>query len=276
MWLQKAFHHQQNRNRPWDLLLFNEIYSKKKMSWCRIVLPIQNANLLDVFTIFRQSHQKLRLSTFAHHECPMDRGPTERKLYDLFQRFFALNVPILASTGINMHHKTEGLTTNKNVGILESLRGLSGNMLYVRRRGTHMDQADHVQDATYWSDEHLDPNDGKTVNSLWRLEAILKLGSPSFRRVWCLKTSNTYHTLKNNTLSSLQKKNLWSQMILHFIHHQKTFTPSHLVCCNAASVFLIKDFKDHPQLLLVEGDDVVPRIGWDVLNLAGAADGAAT
>ena len=136
----------------------------------------------------------------------MDRGPTERKLYDLFQRFFALNVPILASTGINVHHKTGGLTTNKNVGILESLRGLSGNMLYVRRRGTHMDQADHVQDATYWSDEHLDPNDGKTVNSLWRLEAILKLGSPSFLRVWCLKTSNTYHTLKNNTLSNLQKK----------------------------------------------------------------------
>ena len=147
MWLQKAFHHQQNRNCPWDLLLFNEIYSPK----CHDVGLFSLFKMLIFWMSSPFSGPKpSKTATFdfrASFFCPMDRGPTERKLYDLFQRFFALNVPILASTGINVHHKTGGLTTNKNVGILESLRGLSGNMLYVRRRGTHMDQADHVQDA---------------------------------------------------------------------------------------------------------------------------------
>ena len=104
----------------------------------------------------------------------------------------------------------------------------------------------------------------------------IEIGKPQFSKSLVSENfEHIPHPEKQYTFK-FTKKNLWSQMILHFIHHQKTFTPSHLVCCNAASVFLIKDFKDHPQLLLVEGDDVVPRIGWDVLNLAGAADGAAT
>ena len=45
-----------------------------------------------------------------------------------------------------------------------------------------MDQADHVQDATYRSDEHLDPTGQQDPLALEIRSALLKLGSPSFLR----------------------------------------------------------------------------------------------